>query len=47
MAGCDETGLQDHWKIDYYDQSLEFHSLDPADPSVTIRVLTIMRVDES
>ena len=35
-----------YWKIDYYDRNLEFHSPDPADPSVTIRVLTIMRVDE-
>lgn len=35
-----------YWKIDYYDQTLEFHSPDPADPVVTVRVLTIMRVDE-
>jgi hypothetical protein len=35
-----------YWKIDYYDRNLEFHSPDPADPEVTIRVLTIMRVDE-
>jgi len=35
-----------YWKIDYYDRGLEFHSPDPADPEVTIRVLTIMRVDE-
>ena len=35
-----------YWKIDYYDRNLEFHSPDPADPSVTTRVLTIMRVDE-
>ena len=34
------------WKIDYYDRSLEFHSPDPADPLVTVRVLTIMRVEE-
>lgn len=35
-----------YWKIDYYDRSLEFHSPDSADPSLTIRVLTIMCVDE-
>jgi hypothetical protein len=35
-----------YWKIDYYDRNLEFHSPDPDDPSVTIRVLTIMRVEE-
>jgi hypothetical protein len=35
-----------YWKIDYYDQNLEFHSPDPADPVVTVRVLTIMCVDE-
>lgn len=41
------VGRQDYyWKIDYYDRNLEFHSPDPADPSATVRVLTIMRVDE-
>jgi hypothetical protein len=39
-------GQDYYWKIGYYDRSLEFHSADPANPSVTIRVLTIMRVDE-
>lgn len=34
------------WKIDYYDSTLEFGSPNPADPSVTTRVLTIMRTDE-
>jgi Protein of unknown function (DUF3768) len=34
------------WKIDYYDPACEFGSEDPADPTQTTRVLTIMRADE-
>ncbi len=34
------------FKIDYYDKSLNFHSPNPADPSVTERIITIMRADE-
>jgi Protein of unknown function (DUF3768) len=34
------------FKIDYYDNTLSFHSSDPADPSVTKRVVTIMLSEE-
>ena len=34
------------WKIDYYDLKLEFAPPDPADPDVTIRVLTVMLENE-
>ncbi len=42
----DVQGAKYFWKIDYYDQSMEAGSPDPADPEVTKRVLTIMRADE-
>ena len=34
------------FKIDYYDRTLTHHSPNPADPSVTERVITIMLADE-
>jgi len=34
------------WKIDYYDATLSAGSPDPADPSLTTRVLTIMLAQE-
>ena len=34
------------FKLDYYDKQLNAHSPDPADPTVTERVITIMTADE-
>jgi hypothetical protein len=34
------------FKIDYFDKALTFHSPDPADPSITERVITIMLAEE-
>ena len=34
------------FKIDYFDRSLDYHSPDPTDPSVTVRVITVMLADE-
>lgn len=34
------------WKVDYYDTDLKFGSDDPADASVTSRVLTVLLASE-
>jgi hypothetical protein len=41
-AVLDVDGEPVMFKIDYYDENMEYGSPDPADPSVTRRVLTIM-----
>jgi hypothetical protein len=46
FGAFDLAGQRLFWKIDYYDQDLQFGSPDPADPAVTRRVLTILLASE-
>jgi Protein of unknown function (DUF3768) len=39
-------GQKIFFKIDYFDKTLTYGSPDPADPTVTERVITIMLADE-
>ena len=46
FGSFEAEGEKIFFKIDYYDHTLTHHSPDPADPSVTERVITIMLADE-
>ena len=46
FGSFEDEGQTIFFKIDYYDRSLNHHSPDPADPSVTERVITIMLAEE-
>jgi hypothetical protein len=46
FGAFDFDGKSVMFKIDYYDKNLSFHSPDPADPTVTERVITIMLAEE-
>ena len=46
FGSFDADGTVIFFKIDYYDKALAAHSPDPSDPSVTVRVITIMLAEE-
>jgi hypothetical protein len=46
FGAFDADGHRIFFKIDYYDETLTYHSSDPADPSVTKRVITILLAEE-
>ena len=42
LSALEWQGVRLFWKIDRYSPDLQFGSADPADPSITTRVLTVM-----
>jgi Protein of unknown function (DUF3768) len=46
FGSFEADGHMIYFKIDYFDESLTYHSPDPTDPSVTKRVITIMLAEE-
>ena len=46
FGAFEAEGHKFFFKIDYYDRTLTHHSPDPADPTVTQRVITIMLAEE-
>jgi hypothetical protein len=46
FGAFEADGHMIYFKIDYFDQSMSMHSSDPANPSVTKRVITIMLAEE-
>ena len=46
FSRIEHNGTNYFWKIDYYNETMDAGSENPADETITTRVLTIMRADE-
>lgn len=46
FGSVEVDGKKAYFKIDYYDKSMIFASENPADPSITSRIMTIMLAHE-
>lgn len=46
FSRIEHNGTNYFWKIDYYNKTMDAGSENPADETITTRVLTIMRSDE-
>lgn len=46
FGSVEVQGQKIFWKIDYYDQSMQYQSPDPTNPNATNRVMTIMLANE-
>jgi uncharacterized protein DUF3768 len=46
FGAFEAEGQRVMFKIDYFDESLTYHSSDPSDPAVTQRVITICLAEE-
>ena len=46
FGSFEHEGKTIFWKIDCYDRDCNYGSPDPADPSVTMRILTVMLAEE-